>query len=108
MGNTQQAGERYVDCVRHFQGEHLLQLLQQGGVHWPSLPIREGCLWQLALSTALEIQLQILQVGSPQIQWVHCPGLAWPGLAYPAQKLLPAAEAHADERRLERRWPPAR
>ena len=60
MGNTQQAGERYVDCVRHFQGEHLLQLFQQGGVHWSSLPIREGRLWQLALSTALRIQWQIL------------------------------------------------
>lgn len=87
MGNTQQAGERYVDCVRHFQGEHLLQLFQQGGVHWSSLPIREGRLWQLALSTALRIQWQILRVGRPQIQWVHCPGLAWPGLAHPAQKL---------------------
>lgn len=104
MGNTQQAGEGYVDCVRHFQGEHLLQLLQQAGVHWPSMPIREGGLWQLALGTALRVQLQILQAGSPGSQRAHSPRLACP-----AQTLcLPAAAAHVDERRPERRWPRAR
>lgn len=67
-GNTQQAGEGDVDGVGHLQGEHLLQLFQQGGVHRPALPIREGRLWQLALGTALGVQLQILQAGSPRNQ----------------------------------------
>lgn len=81
MGNTQQAGEGYVDCVRHFQGEHLLQLFQQAGVHWPSMPVREGGLWQLALSTALRVQLQVLQAGSRGVS--KPTALAWPGLPSP-------------------------